>query len=394
VALLLLTTGPLYRVRTWWSYEDPLATDPLVVMIYAATGVAAAAWLVRRRALPRSAAIVGAGLVVGWLLLGTLWSSAWGTTLREALQIASALAVGVAARLALGARWFAGALWAALHVGLLWSFVAIQLGQPGTQDERGDWAGVFFNRNSLALIAALGLLSGGAILVDSWGRRTRPVAVDAVVVVMMLVDARLLLGSAARTPWVALLAALVVGAVVLAGHRLVGDGRSAFVVAASGGLVIAAAGAVAWLTRHSWLDDLGRSSDLTGRVDVWDTVIGRWRQRPVVGDGYLAAWDDAGFVAGVDEASGHVLSSAHNSFLEVLLGGGAIGLLFFVAFVAVLWTRSVSAALAEPVLARLSVVMVLTYVVVQNLTETLFVGNHVTVALLGVVAVSASAART
>lgn len=390
LALTVLTTGPLYRIRTWWDYDNPLATDPAVVAVYAVASGAVVAWLVVRRVLPTPPAVIAAGLLVAWLLIGTAWSTAWATTLREALQITSALAVGVAALVGLGTRWFAGALWVALHVGLAWSFVAIQVGQPGTQDERGDWAGVFFNRNSLALMAALGLVVGVAILADTWARRSRPIVADAVVLVMVVVDGRLLLGSAARTPWLALGAAVVIVAAVGAARPLVRRGRSARLLAGGAAVLLVAAGAVAWVTRHGWLDELGRSGDLTGRVDVWDVAVERWRERPVAGHGYLAAWQDAAFVDEVEAASGHVLGSAHNAFVEMLLGAGVIGLVLFVAFVGLVWMETVGAALERPGIAPFTAVALVVFVLVENLTETLFVGNHLTVALLGAAAVAPS----
>jgi O-antigen ligase len=395
LALVALTTGPLYRVRSWWAYDDPLATDPVVVTVHALFGVAAATWMVtHRRSVPVTAALVLAGAVSGWLLLSTLWSTDPGTTLREALQIASALLVGMAGCLALGRRWFAGALWVAVHVGLAWSFIAIQTERAGTQDARGDWAGIFFNRNSLGLTAALGILLGVVILIDGRAARSRPLAVDGVVAVVLLIDARLLLGSAARTPWVAVAAAGAGAVGVLGAHRLVREGRSATAVAAIGGAVLAALGGLAWLTRHQWLDDLGRSSDLTGRAEVWDVAVDTWRQRPILGHGYLARWSDPSFVAEVEAASGHLLTSAHNAFVEVLLGAGAIGLILFVGFIAALWMSSVTDALERPTVVATATVAVLVFVVVENLTETLFVGNQLAVALLGAIAVAAGSSRS
>lgn len=392
LALLLLTTGPLYRVRTWWSYDNPLATDAVIVAVHAVAGAAAAVWLIRRRSGPPSVTLILAAVVAVWLTVGTLWSTAWATTLRESLQIASALTVGAAAVTALGARWFAGALWTALHIGLVWSFAAVQLGQPGTQDDRGYWAGVFFNRNSLGLMAALGLVVSTAVLLDVRNRRRRSIPLAAGVAVAMVIDLRLLVGSAARTPWVALAGAgLAVAAVVAARSWTGGRRRSGRAVAAGGGLVVAAAGLVAWLTRHEWIDRLGRESDLTGRVEVWDVAVERWRDRPGFGHGYLAAWEDPSFVAEVEAASGHVLTSAHNAFVEMLLGGGAVGLVLFSVWVGVLWIMIVGAALERPTLVTLSTVAVLVFVLTENLTETLFVGNHLTVALFGAVAVQSGA---
>src|SRR5262245_24940871 len=168
-SLVVLTTGPLYRLRTWWDYEDPLSTDATVVVINAAVGLVAFAWLVsqgRFRRLDQRALAVALALV-GWLLLGSLWSLDRLETFRQTMQITSALTIGAAIAAALGAVWFRWALWAALQVGLVWSVAAIYSDRGGTIDRNGDWAGIYFNRNSLALYAALALLVSVFIVADA-----------------------------------------------------------------------------------------------------------------------------------------------------------------------------------------------------------------------------------
>ncbi|MBA3287177.1 MAG: hypothetical protein H0U21_04015, partial [Acidimicrobiia bacterium] len=209
--LAALTGGPLLRIRTWWSYEDPLATDPLLVAVLALAGVVAFVAVLEDghwRRLDRRAVAFAAALV-GWLVVGTLWSLDRAETLRQALQIGAALVIGAAVALRLGLTAWRWALWCGLHVGLAWSVVAIYLHRPGTLDRRGDWAGVFFNRNSLALYAALALLVGGLLAVDLIDRRGHPIRLLALVVLggAAIVDVRLVAGSDALTPLVALLAA-------------------------------------------------------------------------------------------------------------------------------------------------------------------------------------------
>jgi O-antigen ligase len=386
-SLVVLTTGPLARVRTWWDYEDPLATDATVVVINAAVGLVAFAWLVsqeRFRWLDQRALAVAAGLVA-WLLLGSLWSVDRLETFRQALQIASALTIGAAIAAALGGVWFRWALWAALHVGLGWSVIAIYLDHPGTIDDDGNWAGIFFNRNSLALYAALALLLAVFIAADARTVASMPKRWSIVVVLAAfgIVDVRLIAGSDALTPVLALAVAL--GAVVLcwAGHRLVRRDVDANRLAALvGGLALAVA-AIAWATRRTWLDDLGRRSDLTGRLDLWNVALDWGWRRPLHGYGYMAAWDDPVFQAEVQAARGRLLGSAHNSFVDFFLGAGLIGLALALGLVAALYWRTAPEALRRVTVATVFPVALLVFVVVENLTETLLVGNHLAVALVG-----------
>lgn len=386
-AMVALTSGPLYRVRTWWSYEDPLGRDAAVVAVHAAFGVLAIAWLVTQARWRRldQRALVAAGALVALILVTAIWSLDRGETFRQGLQIASSLAVGAAAALALGARRFAWALWAACHTGLAWSVAAVYLDRPGTLDHNGDWAGVFFNRNSLALYAALGVLVSAFLLAPSW-RRLGDVpswAVGVVLAATIVMDVRLVAGSDAFTPLVALAAAGVAVALALVARRVVASGVPAtrvVVVAGSVALVVAAVG---WATRGAWLGLAGRDSDLTGRSDVWDVAFEWAWRRPFRGFGYLGAWSDSRFLADIASARGTLLGSAHNSFVEAFLGIGLLGVAALVALVIVLYLRTAVAAVRSGRAAALFPFAVLVFVVVENLTETLFVGNQLVVALFG-----------
>jgi exopolysaccharide production protein ExoQ len=386
-ALVALTSGPLYRVRSWWAFEDPLGTDVAVITVHAVfAGLAVARLLTgaRWRGLDRSALLWAAALI-GWLLITTLWSLDRGETLRQALQIASSLIVGSAAVCALGWRSFRAALWVALHVGLGWSVVAIYADRPGTLDENGEWAGVFFNRNSLALYAALGLLVSAFVAADALTRHrtswTWPVTLA--VAVAAVIDVRLIAGSGARTPLVALAAAGLALLAAAVGRRRVASGASPTRLAAWAGAAAVVVAAVAWAARSAWLDRLGRNSDLTGRSELWSVALDWAWRRPVTGFGYLGAWSDAEFLADVLAVRGRLLGSAHNSFVEVFLGAGLIGLVALTGFVVVLYLRCSVDALTGVPPGVLFPLAVFAFVLVENLTETLLVGNQLAVALLG-----------
>ncbi|RKP53598.1 O-antigen ligase family protein [Pararobbsia silviterrae] len=79
-----------------------------------------------------------------------------------------------------------------------------------------------------------------------------------------------------------------------------------------------------------------KSSDLTGRDQIWEMVWLSIRQHPIWGGGYGAFWvGDDGPAAYVKQALGWMPPHAHNGYLDILNELGEVGLGLF--FVALLW---------------------------------------------------------
>lgn len=101
------------------------------------------------------------------------------------------------------------------------------------------------------------------------------------------------------------------------------------------GLVIAIAGILTvFLARGPLLGLLGKSSDLTNRLDIWETVGSLAAERPVAGWGWVSYWvpwvhpfDDLVVIKGV------IYLQAHNAWLDVFFQLGAIGVAIFALFV-------------------------------------------------------------
>ena len=92
------------------------------------------------------------------------------------------------------------------------------------------------------------------------------------------------------------------------------------VVGLGGGLAL-------WLSRDAIFSALGRGADLTGREDIWNAVLERADERPVVGWGFAtpwAPWDPAfdGWI--IDH--GQTVMQAHSLWVDVYLQLGIIGL--------------------------------------------------------------------
>jgi O-antigen ligase len=398
VGVVVMTTGPLYRFRTWWDYEDPLAEDVPVVAVQALVSIAGVAVLAtagRWRQVDRAAGVLALALVA-WLLVGSLWSLDSGRTAREALQIGATMAAGAAAATLVPARRLLWCLWAGVHIGLAWSAIAIAIEANGTLDGNGHWTGIFFNRNSLAIWAAMGLLlslvlmAGGGWPALTPSERRRRADGDELLVLALAAtaDVFLLARTDALTPLVAIAAAVLAMVAGRAGRRFVRRGMAPVRLATIAGLVAAAVITALWVGRDRLVSLAGRDADLTGRSDLWAVSLDWVERRPVHGFGYLAAWQDREFLADVRERRGRILPSAHNSFVEVLLGGGLIALALLVALVVVLYLRAAVHALRATGTTGLWPLGLLAFVVVENLTETLLVGNHLTVAVFGVLMVA------
>jgi len=93
------------------------------------------------------------------------------------------------------------------------------------------------------------------------------------------------------------------------------------------------------LGRTALLAVLGRSDDLTGRIDIWNAVIGLAQQRPLAGWGWISYW--APWVHPFEDLAvrkGVTYLQAHNAWLDLWLQLGIIGVVAFGALVAgALW---------------------------------------------------------
>jgi exopolysaccharide production protein ExoQ len=106
------------------------------------------------------------------------------------------------------------------------------------------------------------------------------------------------------------------------------------------GLLLGALG----LSVGSVTQTMGRSSDLTGRTELWGSIASMIIDRPILGYGFSGFWEGASSEASVVENNiGWSPSYSHNGYLEITLSLGLVGLMLF------LWTlvTGVRRALAQ-----------------------------------------------
>jgi exopolysaccharide production protein ExoQ len=205
----------------------------------------------------------------------------------------------------------------------------------------GKIQGILGNSNLLAIIALFGVIVFSVQWAAGTVRRGPAIAWLALAVAEFLLT---------RSSTMIVAAAVV--AVVLAGALLVRNAPSPArrrpVYLGGLALFVAAVAAVS-LLNEQLLAVLGKSDDLTGRLDIWQTVIQTASERPWFGWGYSSPW--VPWVEPFEDLvvrRGVLQLQAHNAVLDVWLQLGIVGVALFAAVIlSTLW-RSWFAAVDRP----------------------------------------------
>lgn len=227
--------------------------------------------------------------------------------------------------------------------------------------EGGRIQGIVGNANILAMIALLALIVGLARFAAGRGSRVAFVGWTVVAVGMLALT---------RSTTVLVATAAVAVAVLAAWFARRGSGRRR--VGTTLGLILGtgAAAAVAVVFREPLLALVGRSPDLTNRLDIWAIVADLGAQRPVAGWGWVSYW--APWVEPFDDLvviKGVTYLQAHNAWLDVFLQLGIIGLVIVGLLALTSLVRSWSYALDGPKSSALVPLALLAAILVQGLAE-------------------------
>ena len=221
-------------------------------------------------------------------------------------------------------------------------------------DPDGNWKGVYTNRNSLAPLAAIGVLVSVRYLLASGGWRRVAAACCAAAAVAALV------GAGSRTAWISLAVAVTAATVVGSRHWLSRRGNAATATTATAVAAALAASAAAVAVAVQW--DVPTFSQ---RREIWGLVWDRIVQRPLLGHGFFTFWD-------IEELTQHALlrrGSAHNSLVEVGLGLGLLGAVPFTVIVLLAARNAGSALWRRPDPDTWFGVALVAFLIVENLAE-------------------------
>jgi len=348
LAVTVLAAGEFWRhLMGWWGW------GALAVIVTAASLVE----LVRMRVAPRR---LPAWLLVFVVLAGL--SIIWSPSPRSAaLAVVALLATSTVAvmlavcltwtelleTLSTALRWVLGAsLVFELFVAVvirdrllpLWTDYSLLDTVPSTfywsrglLFEGGRIQGIVGNANVLSMLALLALIVFACRLI---ARQGSPLWAWFWIAVAAL-DFAL---SRSATVIVATVAVVGVAVVLVLARRTTGRTRQGVLVGSILAAVVLVV--VAVLARGPLLGLLGRSPDLTHRLDIWQRVGELAIERPALGWGwgFWAPWQWP--IEGLGELNEIGYLSAHNSWLDVFLQLGVIGLVLFAILVAGTLMRS------------------------------------------------------
>lgn len=260
--------------------------------------------------------IVIAG-VLTWreIVRGLATALGWVVGLSLAFEIAVAVFVG--------GPLYAGFTTDAAAGASPWSHGAIFTG--------GRIDGIVGNANLLGTIALVAII---VFSVDFAARQTRRVMVG----VWIGLSAVVWLLAASVTSWIAAAGVALVLATVLLMRTARRPGeRTRYYI---GYAVIGIGGALAlWVWRGPLLAALGRDADLTGREEIWGTVLARAAAHPIVGGGYATPWLpwDPAFLDWI-VVEGHQVTQAYSVWVDALFQLGAVGVILLgLTYLAFVW---------------------------------------------------------
>jgi exopolysaccharide production protein ExoQ len=260
-------------------------------------------------------------------VLSTLWAQMPDLVLRKSIAVLGTSLFGIALAVRFSFQDQLRLLsWLFRIIAVLSLAFVVLIPSYGISSE-GEWQGIFSYKN------ALGSMMGLSLLVE-WQLPTSSRISKIFRIFALLLSTVLLRFSDSITPTFALIGALLLieiykfaalrlrmplYAIFLATSILVVTGVMFMV--ANGDNV---AGAV------------GRSSNLSGRTEIWSLVVSFIPERPILGYGYSGFWLGASQESiTVDRALRSLTMYSHNGYLEMQLTLGAIGLLLTLAFLGI-----------------------------------------------------------
>lgn len=302
--------------------HDATSETPLLRMAWLPVYAAIAGlvlWRIERMAAYWAPA-VAVTLLVGLAFASQWWSIAPDVTGRRviALAVTSVFALWVAAvypgrRLPLLLTW-TGLIMAV--GGLVFVFAWPEIGVH--QDvNAGTWRGMWFEKNQMGWIMVAGATAAAAVLASP-GRGKRLAAAT------WALSALLVLGTQSKTALICLIGASgLIGALwVLRKVPTALAVAGVWIGVVVGGLALT----LALLAPELIFEALGKDPTLTGRTLIWESLMRRVAERPLLGHGYSAFWGAHSVPAAyIRREAEWLVPSAHNGWLEILAELGWVG---------------------------------------------------------------------
>lgn len=195
-----------------------------------------------------------------------------------------------------------------------------------------EWRGVFGYKNVLGSFMALSILVEWELPAPTrYSKILNRLA--------MLLSAVLLYFSNSMTPAVA-----VAGAILLVEIYKVARWRLRIPLYATILVILltVSSGAAAFFAGGDTVAGIiGRSTELTGRTNIWGSVLPYILERPILGYGFSGFWGGASAgSSNIDRAMGGTIMYSHNGYIETFLALGLLGFVLTLGFLGIAVKRA------------------------------------------------------
>jgi O-antigen ligase len=342
--IFVLTQGPVLSM--WFASEQENARQALAPQLatYFVFQIPALVLVSRQKFTMRDARgpLGLLAIFCVWLVATTLWATNGQHSAVESVSLLTTFICGVyfAKRFTLTEKL--AVIVVAMQPGLLLSRYAIANDWNMSQSGEGFWAGIYFNRNSLAPVAMVSVVSALALLYVVFINRDDKLRIYKLCVLANVVLFGLVVAvrTQSNTPFGGLVTFVAVLSFWEVARRsplrkYLSDTRQTNKVYAG---FIALAAMCSWFAiqfQSKVLQAFGETVTFNGRSEIWKYSWNGFLERPLLGWGWLSAWRSWAFMRMDLWWTVEGVSWSHNAYLDLLLGGGVFAVLLFAA--AVLW---------------------------------------------------------
>ena len=384
VLLGFLTQGPVLKIWEASGYVDAGIISVTKFATYLIVQVPALV-LLFRRGIPASLLKGPVGVLLAfctWMFISTFWSTFSSHSLVESFTLTVTCLAGLYIARSFTLLQQLTLFLVAMQPGLVVSWYAVRNNWSGAVNfDENYWIGIYFNRNSLAPPAALGLLAALALAWVLIVRRPKYWAVFLCVLLnVILLDLGLLIRSKSSTSMGAITVFIFVWGFwttvrwlqrrkVFAPDQLVQLVYPGFLSALT----------ILILLSFRFQESLSRifnsKIDFNGRTMLWRFSWSGFLDKPILGWGWFSAWNTPNFFHG-REFWWAISSStwSHSGIMDILLGGGVIGAGLFV--LAILWGGARQLERAQTQIAGQWTFAATWFVLAAATQESFIVGNH------------------
>jgi O-antigen ligase len=344
--------------------------------------------LLFRRGIPASLLKGPVGVLLtfcAWMFLSTFWSTFSSYSLVESFTLTVTCLAGLYIARSFTLLQQLTLFLVAMQPGLLISWYAVRNNWSGAVNfDENYWIGIYFNRNSLAPPAALGLLTAGALAWILINRKPKYWFLSIVILVdVMILDLGLLIRSKSSTSLGAIAVFIFVWgfwtAIRWFQRRRISFNKTQLVEIVYPVFLFSII-VLTWLGfkyQRYFLELFGGSLDFTGRTLLWRYSWVGFEGRPLSGWGWMSAWQTPEFFS-YAQYKGWLplidMNWSHSAVMDVLLGGGVIGAGLLI--LAIVWSGARQLDRVFTQTAGQWTFAATWFVIAASTQESFIVGNH------------------